>query len=329
MYPIKFKSIYVRKPWEGTKLSSFKKTYQEKDDHCGISWEVSGHATGDLEIANGEFAGKTLSELVTEQGRAILGDLANVHEFPLRLAYLDAAEDLSIQVHPQEAYAKLHESDGGKSESWYIIEADEGATLVAGTTLTDKKEIVRAAEEGTIEEHLIRVPVKAGDIVNIKAGLIHALGAGILAIEVGENSNITYRLYDYNRGRQLDIEKSYDVICPEYRVKRSPYFTVHADGYDRSYCYFEEEYAIEVIDVRTEYEVKEPERFFLFTSMEGDFTIQYAEGEESLVQGESVMIPANLKVCKFVGEGRLLKSYVPNIEKTKDELAAHLQFTKR
>ena len=328
MYPLKFKSIYVKKPWQGLKLPQYKKNYDGDSNSYGISWEVSGHESADTQITNGVYAGKNLSDVIEGNEVELLGmEFAETKGFPLRLAYLDAAEDLSIQVHPQESYARLHENDGGKSESWYIIEADKGATLVAGITITDVTLIKEAALNGSLEQYLVRVPVQAGDIINIKAGLIHALGAGILAIEVGENSNITYRLYDYGRGREIDVDKSMDVIRPEYKVMKSPYLTIENEGYDRSFCYLEKEYAVEIITLKTEYPLsKKLDRFYMYMLLEGEAVVKYEGGSVSISQGESVLIPANTTACCFEGKGRLMKCYVPNMEKAKEEVINALRF---
>ena len=119
----------------------------------------------------------------------------------VRLAFLDAKDDLSIQVHPFDEYAHKHENDEGKTESWYILKAEEGATLVAGTTIADADVLKKAVEDNTVEKYVRKIPVQEGDFVCIDAGMLHALGKGIVALEIGQNSNVTYRFYDYDRKR--------------------------------------------------------------------------------------------------------------------------------
>lgn len=213
MYPIKLKPIYDKTIWANNRLTTIRGIHE---DGLGTCWEVSAHPYAQNIILNGEYEGRTLQSLMETNPSEVLG----VHSCDnmLRLAYLDAKEDLSIQVHPDGAYAKAHESDEGKTESWYILEADEGATLVAGTTLQDKATIAKSIADKTLDCHLVKVPVQAGDFIYIEAGMLHALGAGILAIEIGTNSNTTYRFYDYGRvdkhgnGRELHLEKGFDVV---------------------------------------------------------------------------------------------------------------------
>lgn len=158
--------------------------------------------------------GKNLLEVIEENPEEVLGPGLGLHEM-LRLAWLDTKDRLSIQVHPQDDNAP--EGDFGKSESWYVLDAKPGATLVAGTKTTDADVIRRALEDGTLDEYLVKWPVKKGDFIYIPSGMLHALGADITAIEVGTNSNTTYRFYDYGRTdargnpRPLHLKESFEV----------------------------------------------------------------------------------------------------------------------
>jgi len=212
MYPLKLQPLYDKTIWANNRLSTMRGL---KETGVGTSWEVSAHRTAKNVILNGEYAGRTLDDLIQVNPKAVLGEKTTPQL--LRLAFLDAKEDLSIQVHPYDEYAHEHESDEGKTESWYILEADEGATLVAGTTNPDRKVIEDAVANDHVEDYVRKVPVSAGDFICIDAGMLHALGKGILALEIGQNSNITYRFYDYHRKnkdgseRELHIKKSFDV----------------------------------------------------------------------------------------------------------------------
>jgi len=170
------------------------------------SWEVSTHPDGLCTIKNGEFAGKTLKEVL---GR----------DLPVLIKVIDAHDKLSLQVHPNDEYALLHEGDRGKNEMWYITEAEQGAELILGFKEPLSREKLREhIENNTILEEVNHVPVKEGDCYLIPAGMIHAIGKGIKIIEVQQSSNVTYRVYDYDRRdslgnpRELHIDKAIDVI---------------------------------------------------------------------------------------------------------------------
>ncbi|MDD7280873.1 MAG: class I mannose-6-phosphate isomerase, partial [Erysipelotrichaceae bacterium] len=184
------------------------------DKNYGTWWEVSAHPYCTNKIRNLENT--TLQQVIDNDPDNILGHGYTLHEM-LRVAYLDAKDALSIQCHPYDEYALKTSNDYGKHESWYIVDALPGATLVAGTKTNDKEVIRNAVENGTLEQYLNYIPVKKGDYVIIPMGMLHALGKGIWAIEVGTNSNTTYRFYDYNRkdangnGRPLHLKESFDV----------------------------------------------------------------------------------------------------------------------
>ncbi len=174
------------------------------------SWEASVHPDGESLTAQG-----TLAEYISTNPQSVGGD----GQFPVLIKYIDAAQNLSVQVHPDDAYAKAYEGDNGKTEMWYIISADEGAGIYCGFKRdTNKDEFLAKVKDGTVEELLNFIPVKSGDCFLIEAGTVHAIGAGCVICEIQQNSNVTYRVYDYNRvgvdgkPRQLHVEKAVDVI---------------------------------------------------------------------------------------------------------------------
>ena len=202
--------------WGGTKL---KTEWNKKTDLPVVaeSWELSCHDAGLSVIENGTFAGKTLKSVLTP---AMLGkNAAHFPFFPVLIKLIDAKDNLSVQVHPSDDYAMKNEGEYGKTEMWYIVEAEEGAELVFGLDGEYSKEIFdKAVESGTVESLLHRVKVKPGDVYFIPSGLVHAIGAGILICEIQQNSNVTYRVYDYNRPgkdgkpRELHVAKAREVI---------------------------------------------------------------------------------------------------------------------
>ena len=183
------------------------------------TWECSTHPDGPSFVATGEYKGKTLTEVLKNHPEFLGSHPKTKGELPILIKFIDAKNDLSVQVHPTDEYANEHENGQlGKTEMWYVLDADKDASLVYGLShSTDKEVIKEAIESGTVEKYLQKVPVKKDDVFFIEAGTIHAIGAGALIAEIQENSNLTYRMYDYNRvgkdgkKRELHIEKALDV----------------------------------------------------------------------------------------------------------------------
>lgn len=201
--------------WGGTKLRE-EFGYQEAGDDIGECWGVSAHPHGDGTVKYGTFAGMKLSE-VWEKHPEVFGNLAS-DRFPLLTKVIDAREDLSIQVHPDDTYAGVHENGSfGKTECWYILDAPEDGALVVGHGAKDRAELSSMIHEGRWKEFIREIPVKKGDFIQIDPGTVHAIKGGILLLETQQNSDITYRVYDYDRlqngkPRELHVEKSIDVI---------------------------------------------------------------------------------------------------------------------
>lgn len=192
-------------------------SFSEADaGHIGECWNISAHPNGDLQIVGGTYAGMTLEELYREH-RELFGNLA-YEEFPLLVKFIDAAQDLSIQVHPDDAYARRKEHcPFGKMECWYILDCPKDAELIIGNRAKDKAELEQLIREGRYEELVREVPVKKGDLIQIEPGTIHTIKSGFLVLEIQQSSDITYRVYDYDRlengkPRKLHIEQSIEVI---------------------------------------------------------------------------------------------------------------------
>lgn len=203
--------------WGGTRL---REEYgkQGGGDRLAESWELSCHKDGQSIIAGGEYGGKSLSYYLAENPSALGTDCGRFSDFPVLIKLIDARDKLSVQVHPDDSYAQRVEGEYGKTEMWYIVDCEEGAELICGFRgkLT-KEEFRRAVEENTLLDKVSRVKVKKGDVFFIEPGTLHAIGAGILIAEIQQNSNTTYRVYDYGRlgndgkPRELHIEKALEV----------------------------------------------------------------------------------------------------------------------
>ena len=208
---IKLQPVLKDYLWGGEKLKTL--FGRRADGIVAESWEASVHRDGVSTIAG---SGKTFTGYLAANPTAVD---KNGGGFPVLIKYIDAAKNLSVQVHPDDEYALKYERDNGKTEMWYIISADEGAGIYCGfVRKTDKAEFLEKVKDGTVEELLNFIPVKPGDCYLIKSGTVHAIGAGCVICEVQQNSNVTYRVYDYNRRgadgklRPLHVEKAVDVI---------------------------------------------------------------------------------------------------------------------
>lgn len=272
--------------WGNDKLS----TFRHADKNYGTWWEVSAHPYCTNPVRD---AGCTLQALIDSDPEAMLGKGVTMHEM-LRVAFLDAKDALSIQVHPFDAYAMEHANDFGKDESWYIIDAEPGAKLVAGTTTDDPATLKKAVEDGTLENYLSYQEVKPGDYIDIPAGMLHALGAGILAIEVGTNSNVTYRFYDYNRKnadgsqRPLHLKESFDVANFALRPTFVPAQNTTRRIGDTPHYVVDEIFADKDVDIAGN------GVYFLLSNLGEDTTLVVDGVEYPFKKYESAFVPASL-----------------------------------
>ena len=220
MYPLKFEPILKQTLWGGDKIIPFKHLNSDLKG-VGESWEISGVEDNESVVANGPDKGLTLADMVRKYREELVGE-ANYarfgNKFPLLIKFIDAKQDLSIQVHPADDLAKKRHNSMGKTEMWYVVDAEEGAYLYHGFKKEiSKDEFAKRIEEDTLLEVLNKVPVHKGDVFFIEAGTIHAIGKGLIIAEIQQNSNVTYRVYDYGRvgkdgkKRELHIEKALDV----------------------------------------------------------------------------------------------------------------------
>ena len=310
MYPLKFGNLYYEKVWGGRDLEAFRDNMPK--GKVGESWDIACHQNGISIVSNGKYKGIGLDQLIKMKGEDLLGIDISPHPFPLLVKILNPNNQLSIQVHPNDKYALANEGEMGKTEAWYIMEAQEGASIILGTKKCSKEEFKEAIENGNINKYMNTIQVKKGDVYHIEPGLIHSLGPGIIAVEIQQNSDITYRVYDYGRGRQLHIEKALQIIDFNAEGKKSNGTKIQKENYDKiCYC-MNKHFALELYDIKTNVlEFSNKERFYIYTCVEGEGTIIYDNGEEKFKIGDSIFIPASLGEYQIFGKLKLLKFYVP------------------
>lgn len=311
MYPIKFENIYYEKIWGGRDLESFRKKLPDGD--IGESWDIACHPNGTGIVANGEFKGKNLKELIEQEGKALLGNSYNGEDFPLLVKLINSKDKLSVQVHPNDEYAKKYENSFGKTEAWYVVDAKPGSFLIVGTKDCNKETFKKAIEEGKTEDYLNKIEVKKGDSFLINSGLVHAICEGVIIAEIQQNSDITYRIYDYGRPREIHVEKSLEVIDFDLKAINSSKKELEKfDGYDKGILCKSEYFTIEkyIVDKEIEEESNE-DKFFIFTCVDGEGEIISGNNfKEKIYKGDSILIPATLGKYTIKGKLTLLKSYV-------------------
>lgn len=280
------------------------------------SWEVASHKNGSSLIDNGRFKGTTLSELCKLYPAEIMGaGFKKEDKFPLMLKLLDAKEDLSVQVHPDDEFAMKNENgELGKTEAWYVLDAEKGSKLVYGFKKDNNKQtFADALKNGTLENILNYVPVKKGDVFFIKAGTVHAIGKGVLIAEIQQNSDTTYRVYDYNRRdkdgnlRPLHIEKALavsDTECCEGNEKIIPEMVIE-DGCKLSYMIKSDKFSMTGVEIEKSFKMRSTKMTIVFFE-EGNGKIVSSEGTEAFKKGDSFVIPASVSEINIVGKSKVL-----------------------
>ncbi|MGL4848319.1 MAG: mannose-6-phosphate isomerase, class I [Clostridium sp.] len=310
MYPIIFENLYYERIWGGRDFEKFRENVTE--GVIGESWDIACHKNGTGVVKNGELKGLNFKEIIQKYGHKLVGDKISTEEFPLLIKLINSNDKLSVQVHPDDEYAKEAENDLGKTEAWYVVDAKEGASLIVGTKDCTKDEFRKAIEEGDLDKYLNKVPVKKGDMYYVQSGLVHAICEGVTIAEIQQSSDTTYRVYDYNRGREIHVEKALDVIDFSLKSENLEGQKIQMDGWDKTILCQSEFFNIEKYEIKNEViENSDKDKFFLFTCVEGNGEF-IGNGEELKVKmGDSILIPAYLGEYKIKGNMTLLKSYVP------------------
>ena len=306
------KPVFKEAVWGGRKLrDDF--GYEIPSDSTGECWGIGAHKNGDCEIAEGTYKGEHLSKL-WEEHPELFGNEDGKYgkEFPLLIKIIDAKSDLSIQVHPDNAYAKEHENGSlGKTECWYILDSEPGTQIVIGHHAKDKEELMQMVEEKRWKDLIREVPVKKGDFYQIDPGCVHAIKGGTVILETQQSSDITYRVYDYDRKwngklRELHVKQSLDVIKTPFQPAKDQRSITHTEGADLEHLETCPYYTVEKYDIHGTWDHVFEAGFVNASVIEGEGTIN----GRKIKKGDHFIIPADFGTCSFEGNLSLICSWV-------------------
>ena len=316
---IKFRPILKQVLWGGNKIISFKQLDADMEQ-VGESWEVSGVKDNESIVANGQYEGMKLNDLVA----LLKGDLVGKenyerfgNEFPLLIKFIDASKQLSIQVHPNDEQAKAKGLKRGKTEMWYVMESAPDATLLSGLKRTITPEEYKAmVENDTITDALCEYRVGEGDVFYLPAGRIHSIGAGTFLAEIQETSDVTYRIYDFKRKdkkgnyRQLHTEAAAE--CIDYSVEndyRTKYEARKNEGVELAQC---AHFTTSVYDLDEPMllDYSELDSFVVLIALSGECTLSTGDAETQLRAGETVLLPATIQTLNVSGTVKFLETFV-------------------
>ncbi len=323
LYPIKFTPIAKETIWGGNKLKTVLSKKFSSQKQIGESWEISGVKNDISIVANGHLKGESLNKLIIDLGARLLGDKVYQrfgNEFPLLIKFIDANDALSIQVHPDDELAKERHDSFGKTEMWYVLDAEKDANLIVGFNQeVDKKIYQQKLDEGKLEDILNAEKVENGSCYFIPAGRVHAIGKGILLTEIQQTSDITYRMYDWNRvdkmgnSRELHTEQAVDAI--DFTAEKA-YATSYAREINKSTnlatCNYFTTNRL-AFDKEQNQNYSSLDSFIIYICLDGEFEIELKGQEKTRVKkGDSILIPAELNNLTLVplGKAECLEVYI-------------------
>lgn len=322
LHPLRFHTHYLEKIWGGQRIQQVFGKSDPQASNCGETWEISGVPGRPSIVSEGPLAGRSLAELTRFYGPLLLGKRNHSlygEEFPLLLKLIDAADDLSVQVHPDDALARARHGSFGKTEMWYVLDAEPEARLIAGfSEEMSREKYLQAIERGTLMESLNRETVSNGDVFFIPAGRIHTIGKGILLAEIQQSSDVTYRIYDFDRPdadgnlRELHTQQAVDALdfatYSQYKDRvteelnvwqtlvNSPFFTVQRLTMDNPFSVAEA-----LLD-----------SFEMVLVIGGQVTLTTNEGSYELRPGEAILVPACVRSYELnpLGQSQLLRAFI-------------------
>ncbi len=321
LYPLKFQPILKERIWGGNNLQKTYGKKSESDINIGESWEISG-MQGDLSVvSNGYLAGNNLEEIAEVYMGDLLGDIIYEkfgREFPLLIKFIDASDKLSLQVHPGDEIAHNRHNAYGKTEMWYILEAGKNAFIYSGfKNPSDKKEFDAAIKNNNLVSLINNIHPEQGDVFYIPAGRVHTLGGGVVLVEIQQTSDITYRIYDWDRTgldgkpRELHKDLAEDIIdysrATDHYRKKSP---LDKDGAELLSCqYFTTNYFKLESDIEKDY--SKYDSFIIYVCVDGKLEILYDSESIEISKGETLLIPASIENLRLKSENAsLLEIYI-------------------
>lgn len=329
LYPFLFEPNLHEIVWGGQKLTKWKRLAHK--DHVGESWEVSCVEKSPSIIANGTWTGYTLPEVIAKYPESILGHEVSKRyegELPLLVKFIDAQKDLSIQVHPDDDMAKRLHNKNGKSEMWYVLDAEPGAFLYSGfKEELSAEEYKRKVADGTIVDSLAKHEVKAGDVFYLPAGRVHAICSGILLAEVQQSSDVTYRIYDYNRpgldGKPRELHTELAAKALNYQVEQE-YRTEYSTDSNRANRVIDSPFfSVRVTEFSYSFHrnLIKYDSFIISMCLKGDCKIKIRSTDDEIVlrEGYSCLIPAAIAdydIIPMNGSSKVLDAYINNMDKS-------------
>lgn len=324
LYPLTFKTIFKDKIWGGQKIrTELGKDFGELPN-CGETWEVSGVEGNISVVKNGALADSSLRDLIDQYKGELVGERvyeAFGSEFPLLIKFIDANDDLSVQVHPDDEVAMKKHHSFGKTEMWYVMQADEGSSLISGFNQTiTKEEYLNKFNEGKLMDILNREEVNAGDVFFLPAGRVHTIGKGLLIAEIQQTSDITYRIYDFDRvdangkGRELHFEDAIEVMDFQ---KHDQYKTPYQEQPDKRNLLVTNKYFNTTklsLTKEMPVDLSDVDSFKIYICLDGKFSLRYGEEDYSFGKGDAVLVPAvvrNYSIKPISDAVSLLETYVP------------------
>lgn len=324
LYPLKFKHIFKDKIWGGNRIKRILGQNFSPLSNCGEAWTISGIKPKPSLVSNGFLKGNTLNELIEIYMDDLVGEKVFDkfgYEFPLLIKFIDAEKDLSVQVHPDDELAHQKHQCSGKTEMWYIIDAEQDAKLNIGFNIPMNKQLLKThIDNNTIEDILHFVPVKSGDAVFIPSGKVHAIGKGILLAEIQQSSDITYRLYDYNRTDENGKHRSLHI--------KDALGAIHYNETDNALISYskQQNYTNNIVSTSffttnymdfnklVEKTYANIDSFVIYICLSGKAKISYSETSETIQTGECILLPALIKNVIIFPEPqcKLLETYIDN-----------------
>ena len=323
LYPLKFETIFKEKIWGGTKIRDILNKDFSPLKNCGETWEISGVPGNLSKVAEGNLKGRTLPDLISEYKEDLVGSKVYEqygNEFPLLVKFIDAAEDLSIQVHPNDKLAKARHNSLGKSEMWYVFQADKGSKLISGFNKdTNQQEFLEYLNSGRLTDLLNYEDVQSDDCFYLPAGRVHTIGKGLLLAEIQQSSDVTYRIYDFDRTddegnkRELHTEEAIDAIDyqshSDYKIKYTPCLNEVVPLVESQY------FQTNLLDFTTGIirEHYESDSFIIYTCLEGEAEIVTQGHSTKICMGNAVLVPRKFPEVHIRAKSgfKMLETFIP------------------